>query len=578
MTDLTSGPAFESRVKSLLDRNHATRSYNAHIPKNTASNEISTQWTSARPLLNDHGAPTIPSPEESQQLLDRFLFYLGVSQQFFDPRTFSDCMTLLFQNEETRENQMRTTWFTEYLLVMAMAKLIDVEDPSFQPPGADLFAEAMRRLPRLYQLGEEGVIAVEILTLITTYLQWCDRKHDAYLYIGLALRLAIALGCDKPPKEQCCLPSKSAHRVRLWWTVYMLDRRLSSSLGLAAGADERQLHAELPHNAIGFQSPIPLSINVRIARATDDIMSCLYGNACTTQMELVHKIQAILHSLYDIGRSFPPALVLDFSRPPQAVTRTGASLYLMLFQAIILCVRPILLQRVRQEVERQNNQQPPQSVPVVLARLCETCSEAAAKSLAILYALKRQQIIPRYGFFDLDATFSAAFVLVMMGFVDKAQDRPPAALDQAFEILRFLSRAGNLAAERRLQDITHSCLHVWSNFALERNRQHAETAQGSRSAGASDIRLPQSPPPPQRSTVAAEGWTNDTDESRLLEPWMHPDANNTTFDMQGDWNLDLSVEAEEIYSSFFDPSMPLTGVDHSDWQEIEKIFDRQNGD
>lgn len=51
------------------------------------------------------------------------------------------------------------------------------------------------------------------------------------------------------------------------------SRRLSSGLGLAAGADERQLRTELPGNAMGFQSPVALSINVRIARVTDDIMS-----------------------------------------------------------------------------------------------------------------------------------------------------------------------------------------------------------------------------------------------------------------------------------------------------------------
>ncbi|KAE8411759.1 hypothetical protein BDV36DRAFT_288448 [Aspergillus pseudocaelatus] len=592
-TDLTSGPAFESQVKSLLDRNHPTNSAILRTPENRGSTEAATKWTSARPLVSENAVPTIPSLEESQHLLDRFLFYLGVSQHFFDPRTFSDNMVLLFQDDQTQERQMHTTWFTEYLLVMAMAKLMDVEDPSSQPPGASLFAEAMRRLSPLHQLGEEGAIAVEILTLIATYLQWCDRKHDAYLYIGLALRLAIALSCDKPAREQRCLPSETAHRVRLWWTVYMLDRRLSSGLGLAAGSDERQLRAELPRQAIGFQSPIALAINVRIARATDEIMSSLYGNTSITQMELVHKIQKILQDLYETGRSFPPALVLDFSRPLQTVTRTGASLYLMLFQAIILCTRPVLLQRVRREVQRQNNQQALQPLPAALGRLCETCNEAATKSLAILHALKHQQTIPRYGFFDLDATFSGAFVLVMMGLVDKARDQPPPALDQAFDVLRFLSRAGNLAAERRLQDITHSCLHIWPNHVLGTDREQDEEVDGGSPSAINlsslgprvDATGPHSSapalppqPPPQYTAVATEGWEQDRDESRLLETWMHPDAANAMFDMQvdWDWNLDLSVEAEGIYTSFFDPSLPLTGVDHSDWLEIEKIFNGQN--
>lgn len=180
----------------------------------------------------------------------------------------------------------------------------------------------------------------------------------------------------------------------------------------------------------------------------------------------------------------------------------------------------------------------------------------------------------------------------MMGLIDKTRDQPPPALDQAFDVLRFLSRAGNLAAERRLQDITHSCMHVWPNHILGADRQQGEQVDsGSLSAISlsslgprGDASVPHTsasaipPQPPQYTTVAAEGWEQGRDESRLLETWMHPDTANATFDMQvdWDWHLDLSVEAEGIYSSFFDPSLPLTGVDHLDWQEIEKIFNGQN--
>ncbi|KAK1144529.1 hypothetical protein N8T08_005402 [Aspergillus melleus] len=522
-TDLTSGPAFESQVRSLLHRNQSYSDPNKILSDIMGVAESTSQWKSSRALVNEASAPMIPSLSESQHLLDRFLFYLCVSQHFFDPRTFSDSMMLLFQSPERQRQQSRTTWFTEYLLVMAMAKLMDVEEPTSQPPGASLFAEAMRRLPRLHQLGEEGVIAVEILTLITTYLQWCDRKHDAYLYVGMALRLAIALGCNRPAVEQTCLPSETAHRVRLWWTVYMLDRRLSSGLGLAAGADERQLRIEFPRHAIGFQSPIALIINVRIARTTDDIMS---------------------------------------------FTRTGASLYLMLFQAIILCARPILLQRVRQKVRRQAEQQPLEPAPPILARLCETCNEAATKSLSILFALQRQRIIPRYGFFDLDATFSAAFILVMMGFIGDSESKPPPALDQAFVVLRFLSQAGNLAAEQRLQDILQSCLRVWPDHSTG-DEQQGSSIQAPAGTPTTPSRAPPAGP---YTPLATDGFNSLQEESRLLEPWMHPEMASGVFDMQGGWNMDLSGEAEGIYSSFYDPTMPLTGVDYTDWVEIEKVL------
>jgi hypothetical protein len=45
--------------------------------------------------------------------------------------------------------------------------------------------------------------------------------------------------------------------------------------------------------------------------------------------------------------------------------------------------------------------------------------------------------------------------------------------------------------------------------------------------------------------------------------------------MEGDWGMDLTGEAEGIYSSFHNPIMPLTGVDYMDWLEIEKVINSE---
>ena len=82
----------------------------------------------------------------------------------------------------------------------------------------------MQRLPPTYRIGSQGILAVEIFCLAALYLQWCDRKHEAYLHIGTALRLAIGLGCSLPHDQQDGLTSEICHRNRVWWTAYMLDR------------------------------------------------------------------------------------------------------------------------------------------------------------------------------------------------------------------------------------------------------------------------------------------------------------------------------------------------------------------
>lgn len=179
--------------------------------------------------------------------------------------------------------------------------------------------------------------------------------------------------------------------------------------------------------------------------------------------------------------------------------------------------------------------------------------------------------IARYGFFDLDATFSAAFILAMIGFINDQSD-PPSALGEAFVVLRFLSEAGNLAAEQRLQDIQQSCLHVWPN-----NSTRYKQNDGCRQGPSGTPSTPSQPPQPRSHTpLAADDFGSLQEESRFLEPWMHPETASGAFDMQVGWNMDLLGEAEGIYSSFYDPTLPLTGVDYTDWVEIEKVFNGLN--
>lgn len=53
----------------------------------------------------------------------------------------------------------------------------------------------------------------------------------------------------------------------------------------------------------------------------------------------------------------------------------------------------MLLRSVRLEVRRQQMEEVSEMVPDVLARLCDTCNEAATRSLAILHSLQRQKTI-----------------------------------------------------------------------------------------------------------------------------------------------------------------------------------------
>ncbi|THV64073.1 hypothetical protein D6D27_10537, partial [Aureobasidium pullulans] len=229
----------------------------------------------------------------------------------------------------------------------------------------------------------------------------------------------------------------------------------------------------MPSPSVAFQSPVALTINIRIAKTTGEIvlLKALYKSTATTHIELVQNIQNMLRTLFDIGQSFPPELVIDFASSPVRLTRTAASLHLMLYQAILLCIRPVVLQQVHQKLRESTEDR--QVSPIVL-KLTRTCEEAAMKCVVVLSRLKQDNMIvrvrlapfahgktARFGFFDLDATFSAAFVLIMLRIEDGKSLRPPEEILEACRVLQYLSIAGNRMAGRRLRDINDFCTRVW---------------------------------------------------------------------------------------------------------------------
>jgi proline utilization trans-activator len=66
----------------------------------------------------------------------------------------------------------------------------------------------------------------------------------------------------------------------------------------------------------------------------------------------------------------------------------------------------------------------------------------------------------KFGFFDLDALFSAAFVFVLAEKISPRTPTDPCGIRDAASLMGWLSASGNKAATKRLADIHQMCSHL----------------------------------------------------------------------------------------------------------------------
>lgn len=219
---LSSSETFGSEVKSLL----VARSNPNSVKSPSASGVCFSSQVDTDVLRN---LRNWPGQEEAHSLIEKVVLNVGISQHLFDVRTFSDNLSLLYQESNP---QVPRLWVCEVLLVFAIGRLLQARmDDAAELPDTAFFREAMKYMPALTDLRRQDVLGIEVLGLAALYLQIVDRKDDAYIYSSTALRLAICHGMHRSNHDQNLKRSEVVHRNRLWWTIYMQERLASGRIG-----------------------------------------------------------------------------------------------------------------------------------------------------------------------------------------------------------------------------------------------------------------------------------------------------------------------------------------------------------
>ncbi|KAH7067311.1 hypothetical protein BKA63DRAFT_424516 [Paraphoma chrysanthemicola] len=332
-----------------------------------------------------------PSEEEAHGLLNSVTSSIGSVQHLIDPRTFSDILSHFYDSDSAQMENIELH-HVEMLMVFSLGGLLQGKIKSGSSfPGAEYFLEAVNNLPSLCALRKAGSLAIELMGLFAFFLQCSDRKDDAYIYAGLALRLAVSNGLARGHGGQRMKRSESVHRNRLWWTIYMQERRLAAATGNPVGILDENITARLPTESAGFPPVAALNINIQLAKMTGRILQNIYSARHRSERQFLRTIHDLVTELNNLHKDTPSSCKVDVSQPG-SVTRTSATLSLMFSQAMILTTRPILLHLAKSGLGG-NNTDGALTGMSISQKLANTCIEAAGVSLDVLHLLRQQALL-----------------------------------------------------------------------------------------------------------------------------------------------------------------------------------------
>ncbi|PKX89235.1 putative C6 transcription factor [Aspergillus novofumigatus IBT 16806] len=398
----------------------------------------------------------LSSRDQAIYMLNTVRFHFGHLYQLIDEEDFARNLDEFYHNASAKVQESRL-WYVQFLVVLAFgeALLAPVRRASNTASWTKYFSRAMSLLPDTTALWQDPLLAIEVLALIALYLHSVDMRDSAYCYIGHAMRMALVEGLHRAlPVEQ--LGQKRVERcTKIWWTVYILDRKFSSLIGSPTSVNDEDVTTVLWDPKSCSQETAALSLHVKITQVITraDITTAVYSANGKLGGAFLHGIRSILHEMTDLSRELEEVFAHRFSSSVDALSGVTTRLTLSCHSCIIVTARPLILSLLWERLSCFQEGDVFRSLSSPVRTLIQACIDSALRSLKILTALRDQNLLESFLPFDLENLFSSFFILCLISAVLPGTLPDHSYRDMGFSLLDEMIARGNRVAQLRKSEI-----------------------------------------------------------------------------------------------------------------------------
>ncbi|KAL1896840.1 hypothetical protein Sste5346_004474 [Sporothrix stenoceras] len=396
------------------------------------------------------GPPSIPSVDKASSLLTWFLRATNCILGMYDEAELKENMVWWLQQQSPKDQSPdssresissadSTAQEAIFFLIFAIGAQASPED---NDELAEKYFNYGRYLTVCGVTVEPSISNIQAYILLSMYLLVASRRNASFMYLGMAVRAAYALGIHRSDINAAFDPSEYAPRERLWRVLRVLDLFLSTSLGRPPSTTEtRDTKAENNYSASNDLCSI-----------FEAILTQVYSTR-TVSTSTIEKISE-QHRLWTTR--FASGLATDGIQPEEFLDldqdgTKGPNIGLFhlkeaYYWTIMLLSRPFLIENISRHIAKSKAQYKADSGTTTPAAnphspsddiLAYACVDSAIRTMSLLRGLLSAQKVPKRLPFIVNSAFVSALVLGFAQFGD---------LDRVFPIGKSLAIAQKVLA------------------------------------------------------------------------------------------------------------------------------------
>ncbi|KAI0834940.1 fungal-specific transcription factor domain-containing protein [Hypoxylon sp. FL0890] len=328
---------------------------------------------------------------------------------------------------------------------------------------AELF---FRNAKRIYHNSISGFEdadfwSVQALLLVSVYMLAVSRRNASYLYCGMAVRSAQALGLHREESMVIFNESDQRRRRNVWRTLFILDRFLAACLGrpitiseedCSENALEHPTGSRTTETTMGDEARVTNSVALDAAVKS----CCLIGTTLKRVYSKRRKVstlvaQEIADRLENWERELQQSLhcrrIMDEA---MGTAEAIAILHVNLLHchSVLLLTRPFFLYLLKMGCDdiSRSHQKAPHFSPR-LEKLSQACVEASQRTLILVQAALDAEYLPRCNPFVIYFVFAAALIILSNEFASLYHN--PDAGNSIHSALLILEYCGQMDAQAK---------------------------------------------------------------------------------------------------------------------------------